>query len=202
MVVWEDGAMKKSDYRKFQVKTVTGVDDFASMREIIHRRYKRCRTTRSLPLADPDRRRPGPAARRRRRARRDRRHARSRWPPSPSAKRSSTSTGRRMTPSSSTAARRCCTDPEDPRREPPLRRHLPSQTPPDARPRQRTRRHPRRRPAHPPAPAGALRQRTRDQAGEPGCADAVVSPAVAEKIRLHFTDETVADSASPLVQIV
>jgi excinuclease ABC subunit C len=33
--------MKKSDYRKFQVKTVSGVDDFASMREIIHRRYKR-----------------------------------------------------------------------------------------------------------------------------------------------------------------
>ncbi len=41
MVVWEDGAMKKSDYRKFQVKTVSGVDDFASMREVIHRRYKR-----------------------------------------------------------------------------------------------------------------------------------------------------------------
>ena len=41
MVVWEKGAMKKSDYRKFQVKTVTGVDDFASMREIIHRRYLR-----------------------------------------------------------------------------------------------------------------------------------------------------------------
>jgi len=41
MVVWEKGAMKKSDYRKFQVKTVSGVDDFASMREIIHRRYKR-----------------------------------------------------------------------------------------------------------------------------------------------------------------
>jgi len=41
MVVWEKGAMKKSDYRKFQVKTVTGVDDFASMREIIHRRYKK-----------------------------------------------------------------------------------------------------------------------------------------------------------------
>jgi excinuclease ABC subunit C len=41
MVVWEDGAMKKSDYRKFQVRTVTGVDDFASMREIIQRRYKR-----------------------------------------------------------------------------------------------------------------------------------------------------------------
>jgi excinuclease ABC subunit C len=41
MVVWEKGAMKKSDYRKFQVKTVTGVDDFASMREIVFRRYKK-----------------------------------------------------------------------------------------------------------------------------------------------------------------
>jgi excinuclease ABC subunit C len=41
MVVWEDGAMKKSEYRKFQVKTVTGVDDFASMREVVGRRYKR-----------------------------------------------------------------------------------------------------------------------------------------------------------------
>jgi excinuclease ABC subunit C len=41
MVVWEDGEMKKSDYRKFQIKTVTGVDDFASMREVIQRRYKR-----------------------------------------------------------------------------------------------------------------------------------------------------------------
>ena len=41
MVVWEDGAMKKADYRKFQVKTVTGVDDFASMREVVGRRYKR-----------------------------------------------------------------------------------------------------------------------------------------------------------------
>ncbi len=41
MVVWEDGQMKKADYRKFQIKTVTGNDDFASMREVIHRRYKR-----------------------------------------------------------------------------------------------------------------------------------------------------------------
>src|SRR6202047_2671131 len=41
MVVWEDGAMKKSDYRKYQIKTVTGVDDFASMREVVQRRYKR-----------------------------------------------------------------------------------------------------------------------------------------------------------------
>ncbi|MFB3813295.1 MAG: excinuclease ABC subunit UvrC [Terriglobales bacterium] len=41
MVVWEDGQMKKSDYRKFIIKTVEGVDDFASMREVVTRRYKR-----------------------------------------------------------------------------------------------------------------------------------------------------------------
>jgi len=41
MVVWEDGEMKKSAYRKFKIKTVEGVDDFASMREVVTRRYKR-----------------------------------------------------------------------------------------------------------------------------------------------------------------
>jgi excinuclease ABC subunit C len=41
MVVWEEGAMKKSDYRKYQIKTVEGVDDFASMREVVGRRYRR-----------------------------------------------------------------------------------------------------------------------------------------------------------------
>ncbi len=41
MVVWEDGAMNKAAYRKFQIKTVTGVDDFASMHEVVTRRYKR-----------------------------------------------------------------------------------------------------------------------------------------------------------------
>jgi excinuclease ABC subunit C len=39
MVVWEDGRMKKSDYRKFIIRTVEGNDDFASMREVIARRY-------------------------------------------------------------------------------------------------------------------------------------------------------------------
>jgi len=56
MVVWEDGKMNKSEYRKFIVKTVTGVDDFASMREVITRRYKRLRdgnkTMPSLVLVD------------------------------------------------------------------------------------------------------------------------------------------------------
>ena len=41
MVVWEDGQMKKSDYRKFIIRSVDGVDDFASMREVVARRYKR-----------------------------------------------------------------------------------------------------------------------------------------------------------------
>jgi len=41
LVVWEDGKMNKSQYRKFKVMTVLGVDDFASMREVVHRRYKR-----------------------------------------------------------------------------------------------------------------------------------------------------------------
>ena len=41
MVVWEDGKMKKSDYRKFIIRTVAGNDDFASMREVITRRYSK-----------------------------------------------------------------------------------------------------------------------------------------------------------------
>ncbi len=41
MVVWEDGKMNKQLYRKFKVMTVLGVDDFASMREVITRRYRR-----------------------------------------------------------------------------------------------------------------------------------------------------------------
>ncbi|MGA7887496.1 MAG: excinuclease ABC subunit UvrC [Acidobacteriaceae bacterium] len=40
MVVWENGEMNKSAYRKFRIKTVEGVDDFASMREVITRRYR------------------------------------------------------------------------------------------------------------------------------------------------------------------
>jgi excinuclease ABC subunit C len=43
MVVWEEGKMNKSAYRKFIVRTVEGVDDFASMREVVTRRYRRLR---------------------------------------------------------------------------------------------------------------------------------------------------------------
>jgi excinuclease ABC subunit C len=41
MVVWEEGRMKKADYRKFIIRTVEGNDDFASMSEVVTRRYGR-----------------------------------------------------------------------------------------------------------------------------------------------------------------
>lgn len=50
MVVCEVGELKKSDYRKFIIKTVEGADDFASMREAVHRRYSRLlREEKTLP---------------------------------------------------------------------------------------------------------------------------------------------------------
>ncbi len=56
MVVWEDGKMKKADYRKFVIRTVVGNDDFASMREVVTRRYGRLKeesqTFPSLVLID------------------------------------------------------------------------------------------------------------------------------------------------------
>ncbi|OQA23519.1 MAG: UvrABC system protein C [Chloroflexi bacterium ADurb.Bin360] len=43
MVVFEHGVAKKSDYRRFKIKTVTGQDDFASMKEVLTRRFDRWR---------------------------------------------------------------------------------------------------------------------------------------------------------------
>ncbi len=40
-VVFKDGAPSKKDYRHFNIKTVLGADDFASMKEVINRRYSR-----------------------------------------------------------------------------------------------------------------------------------------------------------------
>jgi excinuclease ABC subunit C len=48
-VVWEEGQARKSDYRKFRIKTVTGANDFASMKEAVTRRYGE---TEGLPLPD------------------------------------------------------------------------------------------------------------------------------------------------------
>ena len=39
MVVYEDGRPKRSDYRKFKIRTVKGPDDYASMREVLTRRF-------------------------------------------------------------------------------------------------------------------------------------------------------------------
>ena len=41
MVVFINGKPSKKDYRKYKIKTVVGPDDYASMREVIHRRYSR-----------------------------------------------------------------------------------------------------------------------------------------------------------------
>ena len=41
MVVFEDGKPKRNDYRKFRIKTVVGANDYASMEEVLFRRFKR-----------------------------------------------------------------------------------------------------------------------------------------------------------------
>jgi excinuclease ABC subunit C len=49
MVVFEDGLPKKSDYRRFKVRTVDGQDDFAAMEEVLRRRFKAYLAERDLP---------------------------------------------------------------------------------------------------------------------------------------------------------
>jgi excinuclease ABC subunit C len=50
LAVFEDGRPKKEEYRKFKIKTVTGPDDVASLREVIRRRYTRLlREKKALP---------------------------------------------------------------------------------------------------------------------------------------------------------
>jgi len=41
MVCFKNGEPSKADYRRFKIKTVTGINDFASMTEVVYRRYKR-----------------------------------------------------------------------------------------------------------------------------------------------------------------
>ena len=47
MVVFEEGRPKPAHYRRFKIKTVDGVDDFESMREVLRRRFKRLATARA-----------------------------------------------------------------------------------------------------------------------------------------------------------
>jgi excinuclease ABC subunit C len=51
MVVFEDGLPKRSDYRKFEIKGVPGQDDFASMEEMLRRRFARLATERAKPTS-------------------------------------------------------------------------------------------------------------------------------------------------------
>ncbi len=44
MVVFENGSPKKSDYRRFKIKTIEGANDFGSLQEVIRRRFKRAKT--------------------------------------------------------------------------------------------------------------------------------------------------------------
>ncbi len=49
-VVFKNGVPSKKDYRHFNIKTVAGINDFASMQEVVYRRYKRLsEEKRSLP---------------------------------------------------------------------------------------------------------------------------------------------------------
>ncbi len=41
LVVWEEGRMRKSDYRSFNIRGLSGPDDFASLRQAVARRYRR-----------------------------------------------------------------------------------------------------------------------------------------------------------------
>ena len=47
MAVFEDGKPKSSEYRRFKIKTVEGVDDFESIREVLRRRFKRMADARA-----------------------------------------------------------------------------------------------------------------------------------------------------------
>jgi excinuclease ABC subunit C len=51
MVVWENGDLKKDDYKRFRIRTVTGADDFASLEEMLRRRFRRS-LEQGTPLPD------------------------------------------------------------------------------------------------------------------------------------------------------
>jgi excinuclease ABC subunit C len=54
--VFEDGLPKRSDYRRFEIKGVPGQDDFASMHEMLHRRFTRLLKERAAPPGERKRR--------------------------------------------------------------------------------------------------------------------------------------------------
>jgi excinuclease ABC subunit C len=56
MVVFEDGLPKRSDYRRFEIRGVPGQDDFASMEEMLRRRFTRLIKERAEPVGERSRR--------------------------------------------------------------------------------------------------------------------------------------------------
>ena len=54
MVVFEDGKPRKAHYRRFQIKSVKGVDDYSMMREMLTRRFKRLSQTKRAASSSPD----------------------------------------------------------------------------------------------------------------------------------------------------
>jgi excinuclease ABC subunit C len=51
MVVWENGGMKKDDYKRFRIRSLTGADDFAALAEVLQRRFAKA-LEQSTPLPD------------------------------------------------------------------------------------------------------------------------------------------------------
>ena len=51
LVVWENGGMKKDDYKRFRIRTVAGADDFASLAEVLTRRFAKA-LEQGTPLPD------------------------------------------------------------------------------------------------------------------------------------------------------
>jgi len=47
MVCFIDGKARKSEYRKYKIKTIDGIDDFAAMREVVFRRYRRMKNEKA-----------------------------------------------------------------------------------------------------------------------------------------------------------
>ncbi|MGH7273432.1 MAG: excinuclease ABC subunit UvrC, partial [Nitrospiria bacterium] len=45
MVVWDEKGMKKSDYRKFRIRTIQGANDFAMLQEVLYRQYSKVKET-------------------------------------------------------------------------------------------------------------------------------------------------------------
>ena len=109
MVVWEDGRMKKADYRKFIIRTVVGNDDFASHARSDHAALlETAGGEAAVAGPGPDRWRPGAVARGRRSARGDRDHGPAARVHRQARRDGSTFTDRKTSRSFSTSSRPFC----------------------------------------------------------------------------------------------